>query len=514
MSKRKILWEIKIVSRILMISTIVLIVVFQCWWINSLYKNEWNNLQRETDVMFRDVVYKLQLQRFRSDTVFFKNGLPDNLFVLDLIDSVKEKIIDSALKTTAMQREVMISMNRLKDSMHAPVDRVMIRDDTSTFGLPFPSPKDAPPHFIKYFSNNKTFNEPLSLNKIDSAYKAELAKSGITISFTILADTTGKREDSVDHSSKSLRTNFTFVGLSKTFAYQAVFDNPFGYILKKISLPILVSVLLIAFTIVSFVFLYRNLLAQRRLAEMKNEFISNITHELKTPIATVNVAIEALRNFDALENPERTKEYLDISASELQRLSLLVDKVLRLSMFENKEIELNKERLDLKELIAEVLRTMQLQFEKFHARVNFNYKGESFVIEADKLHITSVIYNLLDNALKYSKENPVIEIDLAEKKKDVFELRIKDNGIGIAPEYRSKIFDKFFRVPANDKHNIKGYGLGLSYVSEIIKRHMGVIYIESELGKGSTFVIFIPAKEAPVIYIDEKRKIINKAIKL
>jgi len=183
-------------------------------------------------------------------------------------------------------------------------------------------------------------------------------------------------------------------------------------------------------------------------------------------------------------------------------------------MFETKEIELNKERLDLKELIAEVLRTMQLQFEKFHARVNFNYKGESFVIDADKLHITSVIYNLLDNALKYSKENPVIEIDLAEKKKDVFELRIKDNGIGIAPEYRSKIFDKFFRVPANDKHNIKGYGLGLSYVSEIIKRHMGFIYIESELGKGSTFVIFIPAKEAPVIYIDEKRKIINKAIKL
>jgi two-component system phosphate regulon sensor histidine kinase PhoR len=272
-----------------------------------------------------------------------------------------------------------------------------------------------------------------------------------------------------------------------------VFDNSFGYIVKQISIPILVSVLLVAFTILSFVFLYRNLLAQRRLAEIKNEFISNITHELKTPIATVSVAIEALRNFDALENRERTKEYLNISASELQRLSLLVDKVLRLSMFENKEIALNKEQLNLKQLTVEVVRVMQLQFEKFNASVTFNYEGENFLIEADRLHITSVIYNLLDNALKYSTEKPVIEISLLDKK-DMLELHVKDNGIGISVEYRAKIFDKFFRVPANDKHNIKGYGLGLSYVAEIIKHHAGSIYVESELDKGSAFIINLPKK--------------------
>ena len=493
MEKRKLVWEIKIVSRMLMISSIILIVAFQCWWINGLYKDEWKNLQRETDVLFRDVVYKLQLQRFRSDTTFFKKDLPDNLFVFDVIDSVKEKVIDSTLQK-AGQRQLMISVGRFKDSGDVSFNNEMIirGEDSGPHELPI-VPPGAPPRLIKYFSNNKSLNDSLSLTKIDSAYKMELKKSGINIPFKILFDTTKKRTEEYLNDEDELKTNFTFVGLSKTFAYQALFDNSFGYIVKQISVPILVSVLLVAFTIVSFVFLYRNLLAQRRLAEMKNEFISNITHELKTPIATVNVAIEALRNFDALESPERTKEYLDISASELQRLSLLVDKVLRLSMFENREIALNKEELDLQQLITEVIRIMQLQFEKADASVNFNYEGESFLIEGDRLHITSVIYNLLDNALKYSKEKPVIEINLFDKK-DELELSVKDNGIGIAPEYRLRIFDKFFRVPANNKHNIKGYGLGLSYVAEIIKQHTGSIYVESELGKGSTFIINLPKK--------------------
>ncbi|QEC67865.1 HAMP domain-containing histidine kinase [Panacibacter ginsenosidivorans] len=510
MGKRKLVWEIKIVSVILMISTIILIVAFQCWWINRLYKDEWNNLSKGTDIIFRDVVYKLQLQRFRNDTAFFKKGLPDNLFVFDVIDSVKEKFIDSTLRKNG-ERQVMISVNRFKDSpdVHMQGESTMQVGTTEPFDIPIHPPHDGPPQLIKYFSKSKTINDSISLQKIDSAYKTELARIGIFIPFHILLDTNSKHEPDTAHTGE-LRTNFTFVGLSKTFAYQAVFDNPFGYIIKKISLPILVSVLLIAFTIISFVFLYRNLLAQRRLAEMKNEFISNITHELKTPIATVNVAIEALRNFDALQSPERTKEYLDISAAELQRLSLLVDKVLRLSMFENRDIELTKEQFDLRVLIQDVIDTMKLQFEKYNATVNFTTAGEQFMLEADKLHITSVIYNLLDNALKYSKEKPVINVQLSALPNDILEIKVSDNGIGIASEYRQKIFDKFFRVPTGDKHNTKGYGLGLSYVSEILKRHMGFICVESEKEKGSTFIIKLPVKEAPVIYIDEHRRIIKK----
>jgi two-component system phosphate regulon sensor histidine kinase PhoR len=274
----------------------------------------------------------------------------------------------------------------------------------------------------------------------------------------------------------------------------------------KLKLPILFSLLLLGVTIAAFVLLYRNMIKQHRLSALKNEFISNITHELKTPIATVGVAIEALKNFNALDDPKRTREYLDISQNELQRLNLLVDKVLKLSVFENKAIELRKEVFDLKQLTEEIMNTMRLQFEKYRATVSLQAEGDNYSLEADKLHITSVIYNLLDNALKYSKENPVIEVNILSHEQYI-SLSVKDNGIGIPPEYRKKVFDKFFRVPMGDKHNIKGYGLGLSYVSEIASRHHGYITVDSELGKGSTFTVNIPYKEESVIKFDGQRSI-------
>ena len=166
----------------------------------------------------------------------------------------------------------------------------------------------------------------------------------------------------------------------------------------------------------------------------------------------------------------------------------------------------------MQELVNEVISIMKLQFEKHHAIVNFKTSGENFIIEADRLHMTSVLYNLLDNALKYSKENPVIGVLLSSLPRDIIELKVSDNGIGIAKEYQPRIFEKFFRVPMGNEHNIKGYGLGLSYVSEIVHRHMGFIVVDSELGKGTTFTVKIPRKEADVICFDDKRKMVKKTM--
>src|SRR5262249_5601021 len=163
-------------------------------------------------------------------------------------------------------------------------------------------------------------------------------------------------------------------------------------------------------------------------AELKNEFIGNITHELKTPLATVGVAIEALKNFNAIRDPERTQEYLDISSNELQRLGLLVDKVLKLSMFEKKEVELKYESLNLKAVVEEVVASMRLQIEKHNAIVSVNGEGDTN-LEADRLHLLSIVFNLLDNALKYGKSEPVIQIQLIGKENSV-QLQIADNGIG------------------------------------------------------------------------------------
>jgi signal transduction histidine kinase len=248
-------------------------------------------------------------------------------------------------------------------------------------------------------------------------------------------------------------------------------------------------------TIIAFVVLYRNVRAQQRLMELKNDFISNVTHELKTPVATVSVALEALKNFHALNDPKLTNEYLDIARNELNRLTLMTDKILKAAVFENRGIIIQKQTVDLNINIAQILDSMRLLFEKRHAKISYNPTGENFIIDGEQAHITNVIYNLLDNALKYSPDQPKITISLQENPKEIV-LSIQDEGVGIADEYRKKIFEKFFRVPTGDIHNIKGYGLGLSYVAGVVKAHNGSIDVHSEHGKGSTFSIHWPKHSA------------------
>jgi two-component system phosphate regulon sensor histidine kinase PhoR len=273
-------------------------------------------------------------------------------------------------------------------------------------------------------------------------------------------------------------------------SYEFSLGNTTPYLLKRLSLPIVFSLGLVTITLLSFFLLYAGLKRQQRLAAIKQEFISNITHELKTPIATVGVAIEALRNFNALKDPARTREYLDISRNELQRLSLLVDKVLKLSMFEKKEIELRPELVNLQELVEEVAESMRLQLEKQHASLSIETSGEC-TITGDKLHLQSLVFNLVDNALKYSSEHPQITVRLQGTEKDLT-LEVGDNGIGIPPEYRQKVFEKFFRVPHGDTHNAKGHGLGLSYVAQVVAKHNGTIHIEPGTGAGTRFIIHFP----------------------
>jgi two-component system phosphate regulon sensor histidine kinase PhoR len=189
-------------------------------------------------------------------------------------------------------------------------------------------------------------------------------------------------------------------------------------------------------------------------------------------------------------NPQKTKEYLDMSANELHRLSLLVDKVLKLSMFEKKEIELRYEPLNMQSLVDEVTSSMRLQFEKKKTDVQVEAGGDTS-LEGDRLHLVSVLFNLLDNALKYSSDYATIRISLKGTGSHV-QLVVADTGIGIAQEYHHRIFDKFFRVPHGNVHNAKGYGLGLSYVSYVVQKHGGTIEVTSEEGRGSRFTITLP----------------------
>jgi two-component system, OmpR family, phosphate regulon sensor histidine kinase PhoR len=328
---------------------------------------------------------------------------------------------------------------------------------------------------IKFSTN------PLPMNAINHRMNQFLKQNKILIPYkTFLSDSTYKKPQNVLYDCVATGFNGKM--------YNIEFSNYNGFLLKKMLTEIFFSVFLIAITILSFALIYRNLQQQKRLTILKNDFISNVTHELKTPITTVGVAIEALSNFNVLQNPNQTKEYLDISKNELNRLSLMVDKVLKMAIFEQKDLDFNFEPHNLKEIIEKVLLTMKLQFEKYKAQVHFEAQGENFTLNCDAVHLTNVVFNLIENALKYAQNEPTISINL-KNQEGIFTLSIKDNGIGIPKEFQHKIFDKFFRVPTGDVHNIKGYGLGLSYVKSVIDKHNGKIEIVSEEGVGSEFKI-------------------------
>ncbi|MGC4035553.1 MAG: HAMP domain-containing sensor histidine kinase [Chitinophagaceae bacterium] len=498
-----------------MLITIIVIVGFQVYWLYDNYNREKRILNIKTNSDFRESIFELQADKFNlhanhADSLS-KDSATIKVFVTDHnnSDAEDQPDVDAVEMVNVLRNregaEMRKDTNNKKQRVLVSVDRsaAWYRNDSPKRSFPDGAPGE---NFIRLLSRVDSLQDSLHLKDINVRLLKKLKTDQAVVPFTIV------RIDSATAGGKS-PFNEVRLGFTNPVTYKLLLGNTFPFLLGKLTWQIIFSLFIMAVTVASFVLLYRNVLKQQRLVAMKNDFISNITHELKTPIATVGVAIEALRNFGASQSPERTKEYLDISAAELQRLGLLVDKVLKVSMLESNKIELKKESFDIRELVNEVMNMMKLQLEKQNASVDIKTAGDRFSIEADRLHITSVIYNLIDNALKYSKESPVIDI-LITSLNEVVEIKVKDNGIGIPKEYRSKIFEKFFRVPSGDMHNVKGYGLGLSYVREILIEHMGFITVESEPGKGSLFTVILPYKEAPVINIDGKRKIIKKGIRL
>lgn len=275
----------------------------------------------------------------------------------------------------------------------------------------------------------------------------------------------------------------------------AKFSQYKGYILWRIWPQIAFGIFL--FSVVSIAFFISNKRVDEleRISDMKNDFVSNMTHELKTPISTVSVAIEALKSFDVLKDKGKTREYLDISKNELNRLTLLVDKVLKMSQFDNNFGQLEKRiELDFREVIESVSSSMKLQLEKYNASLFVDLEEGEYPVLGDRIHLANIVYNLLDNALKYGGKKPKIWIHLEQGIDNVI-LKVKDSGLGISKENQAKIFDKFFRVPTGNTHNIKGHGLGLSYVAGVVKAHDGNISVSSSENQGSEFVINLPKYE-------------------
>lgn len=340
-------------------------------------------------------------------------------------------------------------------------------------------------------------------NRIDPLYleellKSELLKQGITTRFYYgiynhdkeyklgnfpNADFELKREFSVRLFPKDLILQDNFLKIT--------FPKQINYIFSSISFLLVASILIIVIIFLAFFYSVKTILRQKKLSEIKNDFINNMTHELKTPISTISLACEALNDPDISATPKLMNRYINVINTENKRLFNQVENVLKSAVWGSKAFKLNKSETDMVEIIESAISKYQMQLQEKNGRIIFESEAKSHSFLTDITHVTNMIHNLIDNAIKYSENEPLIKIK-TRNEGDNFVLSICDNGIGISKEHQKKIFDKLFRVPTGNRHDVKGFGLGLNYVKSIVERHDGKVSVTSKLNKGTTFTITLP----------------------
>ena len=312
------------------------------------------------------------------------------------------------------------------------------------------------------------FHQPELLTAVNAEYKERLFSEGYKI---------------------QLFLNDTYQDPSFLRIY---FPHAKRYLVTTMWVMLSISAVLILLIMYAFTHTISTIYRQKKLSLIKNDFINNMTHELKTPISTISLACEALADPDMMQSQKQMKTFVGMISTENKRLGALVENVLRSAILDKGDMVLRIESLNMHDLIKEVIKNIAIQVKKKGGTISTDLLAVSPVIQVDRIHLTNLVYNLIDNAIKYSLDNPEVTITSEDRDGGVL-LTFKDNGIGISRENQKKIFDRLYRVPTGNVHDVKGFGLGLSYVQAIVERHHGEINVVSELNKGSNFIIYLPA---------------------
>ena len=269
------------------------------------------------------------------------------------------------------------------------------------------------------------------------------------------------------------------------------FPNKTNFVFSSMLPMTILTLLFVVIILVTYTSALKQLIMQKQISEIKTDFINNMTHEFKTPIATINLALDAIKNPKIIDDKEKVHKYLQMIKDENKRMHAQVENVLRISKLERNELNIDKEPQEITDFIEDAIDHISLILEDREGEVHTHFNATRTTVLLNDVHFTNVLVNILDNAMKYSAEKPVINV-YTENIKDYVLIKIEDNGIGMSKAVQKKVFEKFFREHTGDLHNVKGHGLGLAYVKQIIDDHNGEVFVESEKGKGSTFIIKLP----------------------
>lgn len=348
-------------------------------------------------------------------------------------------------------------------------------------------------------SSSLPIMERINTKKLYDYLRSDLQSNGLNLAFEFaVIDKDGQvAYKTIGYKPEEGRNSFTQILFpndppSRLNYLKVIFPNQRNYILTSVNFMIpsfvFTFIMLVTF-IITIVLAFR----QKRLTEMKNDFINNMTHEFKTPISTISLAAQMLNDAEVMKSPALFKHISGVISDETKRLRFQVEKVLQMSMFDRQKTTLKLNAIDLNEMVTNVVGTFKLKVEKFGGSIETDLGAVESVAMLDEMHFTNVVFNLLDNAVKYAKESEPLHLIVKSRNEgDKIELSIQDNGIGIKREDLKKIFEKFYRVSTGNLHNVKGFGLGLAYVMKIVKDHKGFIRAESEYNVGTKFIITLP----------------------
>ena len=352
---------------------------------------------------------------------------------------------------------------------------------------------------ILYTASEKPLRERINFKLLDQDIRAELLNNGINIPYHFTVSTTDGREvyrcsDYTDEGDAYTYSQVLFRNdpASKMGVVRIHFPDINKYIFSSIRFMI-PSVVFTLVLLVTFIFTIVVIFRQKRYTEIKNDFINNMTHELKTPIASISLAAQMLNDKSVAKSEKMMAHLGGVINDESKRLRFLVEKVLQMSMFDRKNAVFKKKELDLNEMVENIANSFTLRVEHTGGKIYTEIEAIDSAMYVDEMHFQNVIFNLLDNAVKYRKQDQPLDIYMKTWNDDQnLYLSIRDTGMGIKKENLKKIFEKFYRVHTGNLHDAKGFGLGLAYVKKIVDLHKGSIHVESELGKGTRFVISLP----------------------
>ncbi|NHA05817.1 HAMP domain-containing histidine kinase [Mucilaginibacter sp. HC2] len=332
--------------------------------------------------------------------------------------------------------------------------------------------------------------------KMDSVVRSILVREGIKVNSTYalynykndkLLKTGAKNVSILNNAYISEKYSFD---LNHLYKYQLVVMQLNSAVFYQMRYYLISALTMIVLTFLAFVFLIKLIRNQKLYSDAKATFTNNMTHEFKTPVATISIAIESILKYNLIRNPVKLKSYLNISQLEIQRLNLMFEKLMNLNGL-NDAKEYNLEPYNLVQNLNQIVKSMELQSQKENAAIFFEPDNNDYWVKGDMIHLSNVFYNLLDNALKYGSQNVIIRISCKNSGHEHI-ITIEDNGPGIDPLFQKKVFERFFRIPTEDIHNVKGSGLGLHYVKDTIERHQGSIRLRSVVGQGAVFIISLP----------------------